>query len=209
MESKTKGCPLIKCNEEENGWNRLGIGWVKGEKLIHQILISAGLAVTIAASLLQPRPVQCEPEVIQEPSEGIIEAEETWIPEEYIGHIEEISAYYDVCPELIMVIVEHESSGRADVSNGSCQGLMQVSTKWHKGRMEKLGVTDLFDPYSNIMVGTDYLVELLERYKDTPMALMTYNGSSDAYSRWENGNYTYYAKSIMERAEELERLHGK
>ena len=61
-----------------------------------------------------------------------------------------------------MAIVEAESSGKADARNGGCIGLMQVYEKYHKDRMKRLGVTDLYDPYSNILVGTDILMELAE-----------------------------------------------
>lgn len=137
------------------------------------------------------------------------ETKDTYICEEYQEYIIEIAEDYNICPELIMAIVEHESSGRADAVNGSCIGLMQVSERWHHDRMERLGVTDLYDPYSNILVGTDYLLELFEKYEDIGMVLMVYNGSSDAESRWESCNYTKYATSIMDRSSELERIHGK
>lgn len=137
------------------------------------------------------------------------EAQDTYIKAEYQEHIVEIAGEYNICPELIMAIVEHESSGNPEAKNGSCKGLMQVSSKWHKDRMQNLGVSDLHDPYSNILTGTDYLAELFEKHEDIAMVLMTYNGSSDAAKRAETGNYTRYATSIMARAEELERLHGK
>ena len=137
------------------------------------------------------------------------ETHDTWICEEYLGYIEEISAEYVICPELIMAIIEAESSGNPEAVRGLCKGLMQVSERWHSDRMERLGVTDLYDPYSNILVGTDYIMELAEEYGDLAMVLMIYNGSSDAEERWESGNYTNYATSIIERAAQLERLHGK
>ena len=137
------------------------------------------------------------------------EVQDTWICEEYQEYIYEICDQYYVSPELIMAIVETESSGKANVSNGKCIGLMQVSSKWHRNRMKKLGVTDLYDPYSNILVGVDYLMELAAEYEDLPLVLMIYNGSSDAMKRYENGNYTSYAKSIMARAEELTDLHDE
>lgn len=75
--------------------------------------------------------------------------------------IEEVADEYGVCPELIEAIVFCESSGNPNaVSNYGCVGLMQISEKHHKERMEALGVTDLTDPRSNILVGTDYLMEL-------------------------------------------------
>lgn len=116
---------------------------------------------------------------------------------------------YDVCPELIFAIIEKESSGNPNAENGGCYGLMQISERWHRDRMERLGVTDLYDPYGNILVGVDYLMELAEKYEDLDMVLMVYNGSSDAQERWESGNPTEYATSIMNRSMELERLHGK
>lgn len=137
------------------------------------------------------------------------ETQDTWICDEYVSYIEEISAEYGVCPELIMAIIEHESSGQTNVSNGNCKGLMQIYERYHKDRMQRLGVTDIYDPYGNILVGTDYLMELAEEYEDLATVLMIYNGSSNAVSRGEAGNYTEYAKSIMERSAELERLHGK
>ena len=133
----------------------------------------------------------------------------TYIDKEYIEYAEEISEIYNVCPELIFSIIEHESSGNPNAKNGNCLGLMQVSEKWHQDRMERLGVESLFDPYGNILVATDYLVELFERYGDVDMVLMTYNGSSDAKERWDNGTPTKYATSVIERSMELEMLHGK
>lgn len=137
------------------------------------------------------------------------ETEDTWICEEYQEYIYEVSEEYHVCPELIMAIVEQESSGNAKAVNGNCKGLMQVSEHWHVGRMESLGVTDLFDPYSNILVGTDYFMELVTEYDDLYTVLMVYNGTADAVEKAEAGQYTDYATEIVARAEQLERMHGK
>nr|DAO77582.1 MAG TPA: hypothetical protein [Caudoviricetes sp.] len=106
-----------------------------------------------------------------------------------------------------MAIIEHESSGQADVENGGCKGLMQIYEKYHRDRMERLGVEDLYDPYGNILVGCDYLAELFEKYEgDMSTVLMIYSGKSDALTRTYE-NRTEYAKSIMNRTVELERLH--
>lgn len=128
----------------------------------------------------------------------------------------EIGEKYNICPELIQAIIERESSFNVYAQNGNCVGLMQVSERWHKDRMEKLGVTDLYDPYSNILVGTDYLAELFNeavqsgRGDDLYYVLMRYNlKTSTANSRWGEGDYSDYAVEVSERAAELEREHGK
>ena len=116
---------------------------------------------------------------------------------------------YCVCPELLMAMIETESSGNPDATNGTCKGLMQVSEKWHRDRMERLGVKDIYDPYGNILVATDYLMELAEKYEDIGLVLDVYNGNSKAMQNAENGILSEYAAKILYRAEMLERIHGK
>lgn len=130
------------------------------------------------------------------------------LSKEVQSYCEEIGEMYEMCPELLMAIIEAESGGNQYAENGSCKGLMQISIKWHADRMEKLGVVDIYDEYSNILLATDYLSELREDYEDVALCLMLYNGSSDAFERAENGNLTNYATSILERSAELERLRG-
>lgn len=137
------------------------------------------------------------------------EEQDTYISEEIQGYCVEIGEEYGVCPELLMAMIEAESSGNPKAENGDCKGLMQVSQKWHYDRMERLGVSDLFDPYRNILVATDYLVELFEKHGDLPLVLMIYNGSSDAFERAESGDFTEYAEKIINRSYELEEVHGK
>lgn len=118
---------------------------------------------------------------------------------------------YNICPEFLMAIIEDESGGQADAENDGCVGLMQINAKWHKERMTRLGVTDLYDEEQNIHVAADYLSELFEKYEDVYMVLMCYNmGEYRAQKLFDKGIYeSKYAASICERAEELERLHGK
>lgn len=123
---------------------------------------------------------------------------------------ERVGTEYHICPELLEAMIEQESEGNPKaVSPGGDTGLLQVNPKWHKDRMDKLGVNDLTDPYGNVRVAADYIAELFEQYDDLPMVLMVYNGSIDAEQRWTSGEYTDYANQIMERAAELEREHGK
>ena len=113
---------------------------------------------------------------------------------------------YGICPELIMAIIERESSGQADAENGGCKGLMQISDRWHTDRMELLKVTDIYDVDGNIHVGTDYLAELFEKYEDVGIVLMVYHGEKNAANKEKLSSY---ADWILTRSEELERMNGK
>lgn len=136
-----------------------------------------------------------------------IEEPEPTIPE----MIEEIAGIYNICPELIEAVIEVESGFDANaVSPCGAIGLMQIVPKWHRSRMEALGVTDLKDPYSNILVGTDILADLFEEYgDDVYLVLMCYNEGKygTAVQRAEAGEFSHYARKIVERSAELERLH--
>ena len=140
-----------------------------------------------------------------------IEAEpaDTWICNEFLPYINAISNQYHLCPEMVIAIIEHESSGLANLFIAHCKGLMQIYEKYHMDRMKKLGVTDLYDPYSNILVGCDYLAELFSEYDDMGTVLMVYNGTKNAVSRGDAADYTIYALGIMERTYELEEIHWK
>jgi soluble lytic murein transglycosylase-like protein len=135
---------------------------------------------------------------------------DTYIDSQYQQYCVEIGEMYGICPELLMAIIESESSGNPNATNGTCKGLMQVSEKWHKDRMERLGVKDIYEPYGNILVATDYLMELAEKHEDIGMVLMVYNGDSRAKDYWNgNANLSKYAEKNLNRSQELERAHGK
>jgi soluble lytic murein transglycosylase-like protein len=123
----------------------------------------------------------------------------------------EYGGEYNICPELLMAIIETESSGDQYAQNGSCVGLMQVNEPFHTDRMDRLGVTDLFDTRQNIHTASDYLSELYQEYEDTYMVLAVYNmGQVSAERLFKKGIYeTKYAVKICDRSMELEQLHNK
>lgn len=135
---------------------------------------------------------------------------DTWIGSDVVALTEEIGMRNHVCPEILQAIIEMESSGQQYARNGTCHGLMQVNLTYAGERMRRLGVTDIYDKRQNIETGCDLLLELYETYGDDTYYILTrYAGYADADKRRAEQNWPYYAKHIVDRAEYLERCHGK
>ena len=156
------------------------------------------LAIALAASLVLQQTVMANEEI--EPTHISVEAQVSCY---------EYGEMYDICPELLMAMIEAESSGNPKAENGDCKGLMQISEKWHTGRMEEIGADDIWSETDNIHIGANYLHELFNRYEDVALVLMVYNGESDAVEKAENGYISDYARKILDRSAELERWKGK
>ena len=159
-------------------------------------------------------------------SETVLEPDET-IVEGYIDHgcvehvrydiplddelqdyIIETSEERGVDPAIIIAMIKRESQFDIDIigDRGKAFGLMQIHPRWHSDRMEKLGVTDLLDPYQNVTVGIDIMAELLDGGKSVEWALMAYNGGyANANRHIKAGTLSGYATDVLEFAEELER----
>jgi len=111
--------------------------------------------------------------------------------------------------ELALAVVERETDFRNIIGDDGCSiGYMQIQVRWHRDRMDRLGVSDLSDPYGNFRVGCDYLAELLSRFGDdtkngTHKALMAYNmGPSGASQFWARGVYeSEYSRAVLAAAE--------
>ncbi len=116
---------------------------------------------------------------------------------------------YDICPELLQAICWNESRYETNLLNDTCKGIMQINEPVHTARIEKLGVTDIYDLDSNIHVGADLLAELFADCPDAGTVLGLYHGEKTAVKKGKTGNYSVYTKTILEKSYELERLHGK
>jgi soluble lytic murein transglycosylase-like protein len=110
-------------------------------------------------------------------------------------HIEKTAKRYDLDPRVIKALIEEESGwlSSAEGDDGKSVGLMQIQERWHKERMKRLGMTDLYNPQQNINVGCDILAELLGKYGNYKDALSVYNSGNTKDGK-------QYAERIMKNA---------
>ena len=100
---------------------------------------------------------------------------------------------FDIPYGIALGLIEKETHFRNVLGDdGASTGYMQIQEKWHWDRMERLGVTDLFDPEGNFRVGCDFLAELYGKYGDWGVALTVYNRGHDP------GFVSDYAYEVLE-----------
>lgn len=162
----------------------------------------------------EPTQVPTESTKATQPPETTAETEETLPPETEAPitlydvplatdlqlHIISEAESYGIDPAIIFAIAYRETTFNASAigDNGSSLGMMQVQPYWHGERMERLGCTDLLDPFQNVTVAIDYLDEMLGWYGgDMAKALTAYNRGS------YGGTVTEYASAVLAFAEEL------
>lgn len=100
-------------------------------------------------------------------------------------HIDKMAKRYGLNPGVVKALIEEESGwvASAEGDNGQSVGLMQIQERWHKERMKRLGVTDLYDPEQNITLGCDILSELVNKYGNYRDALSVYNSGNTVEGR--------------------------
>ena len=128
------------------------------------------------------------------------------------AYISELCDEYLVPPELVFAMIERESTWNADAFNASsnCIGLMQIATVNLGWLGRELGVSDLYDPYQNVLAGVTMIGDYIAQYGDLHKALMCYNcGESGAKKQFANGIYaSAYSRWIVNRMGELMEERG-
>lgn len=115
-------------------------------------------------------------------------------------HIIEQAEAHGIDPAIIMAMAYRESGFNAEAigDGGDSFGLLQIQPRWHYARMERLGCTDLLDPFQNVTVAVDYLAEQVDRYDgDVAKALVAYNQGHF------NETITNYALAVLDMVAEL------
>ena len=101
------------------------------------------------------------------------------------------------CSVMAIASVESDFDPQMVGDGGDSIGMMQINTRWHTGRMEALGVTDLTDPVQCAAVAIDYLQELEGILEAGPGDQGLYVGYNCGPSRAKRTSSTVYSREVM------------
>jgi murein DD-endopeptidase MepM/ murein hydrolase activator NlpD len=89
---------------------------------------------------------------------------------------------YNIDVKLLKSLAYAESSFNPNViSSANCVGIMQLS----QDKINEYGITNPFDPEQNIDGGARYLAYLLDKFKDTQLAVAAYNAGPGAVEKYD------------------------
>lgn len=99
----------------------------------------------------------------------------------------EYSKEFNVDENLIFAIIKNESNFEKEaISNKNAKGLMQIleTTKADIEKQLKLENLDLLKVEDNILVGTKYISNLIDKYDDINLAIIAYNAGQGNVDKW-------------------------
>ena len=121
-----------------------------------------------------------------------LEPETQWAIFEQCGQDTEL-----FCAVIAIAEIESDFDPQMVGDSGNSIGMMQINTRWHTGRMEVLGVTDLADPVQCAAVAIDYLLELEEITEAGPGDHRLYVGYNAGPSKAKRTSSTVYSEAVM------------
>ena len=139
----------------------------------------------------QPAAPETQPTAPETQPTGSIRVTNVALSSDLTQYTLNLCSQYGVDSSVIFSVMYHESHFNAGATSGSgAQGLMQIIPRYSASRMAKLGVTNLYDPASNILVGIDLLAEYYHTYG-------SWNQALTAYRTGNAGNDSAYAATIL------------
>ena len=188
------------------GWSSNDIGMMlhAGENVItlsyggfsSNIVLTVAAASSAAPTTPETQPAAPEtqptdPETQPAQPTGSIRVTNVALSSDLTQYTLNLCSQYGVDSSVIFSVMYHESHFNAGATSGSgAQGLMQIIPRYSASRMAKLGVTNLYDPASNILVGIDLLAEYYHTYG-------SWNQALTAYRTGNAGNDSAYAATIL------------
>jgi soluble lytic murein transglycosylase len=151
-------------------------------------------------------------------------------PLDYWQLIQKYSRLHSLDPYLVTALMAQESTFTAEIrSSANARGLMQLLPSTGRMYARKVGMksfttASLFQPETNVRLGTQYFKELIDRFGGAHYALAGYNAGEHRVVRWLNeapglpadefiDNIPFpetqnYVKRILGTAEDYRRLYG-
>ena len=130
------------------------------------------------------------------------------LPEELQEYTYYICQHSGIEFELTMAVMCTESDFDTEALSGTGDyGLMQINEIALPELADKLGITDITDPYQNIRGGVYILGSYAEKYEDKALVLMAYNmGDYGASTLWEQGIHsTAYTEKVLKKYDEYKK----
>lgn len=118
---------------------------------------------------------------------------ETVYPKGYSEYVEKYSNEYDVDSNLIYAMIKAESNFKNEAeSHKAAKGLMQLMDSTAQDMSKLLNLEnediDLYDPETNINLGTKYISTLLKKYGNVEVAVVAYNAGIGNVDTWIEKN---------------------
>lgn len=116
--------------------------------------------------------------------------------------VQALCVEYEVPYEIVLGVMEAESSFRDWVVAGNCYGLMMIHSCNFGWLERELGITDLLDPVQNAHAGIHILKMFYEKYGDWNKALVCYN-CGDGGAEKNVFKYGYSSTGYSEKCQRL------
>lgn len=124
-----------------------------------------------------------------------------FFPKKYENIVNMAAHSYNIDPNLIYAIIKQESNFNAQaISKSNAKGLMQIIDSTANEMAQDINTVNaksynIFDPYTNIFIGTKYISYLINRFNGNYyLAIVAYNAGLGKVDEWTNKQYAKYSE---------------